>query len=513
MKVNLAVGLDIQNFTGSSITDYNSGVTNCIIKRTGERPILTQRPSIDISEDASGLGLNDRARGIYYWEENSKLYIVHDNDVYPANQSAVALGQITAGSERVTILETTGTPYMIILDSENDEGWYVSTAESLTQIASNFPTTLAHGGAVLDGYLFVMDEDGVIYNSAVNDPTTFPATGFLTAERERDKGVSLIKHHDHLVAFGTRTIEFFYDAGNSTGSPLNRRSDISYNVGCADGLSMWENGDIVYFIGSNRPGQLSVYKLENFRLEVVSTDAINSYLTQGLTQDGLKVNGQGLSAMGHDTYLLTVYTLTGASPGMIVPRVTLSYDSVTGQWGFWEIAVNDHTGFPLMAWTKRTGGQNATVAARTGEGILYNGDVINVNDKLIPIDTILGSTGVYEEGVFETDIYTGISTSTGTNIGVTIRTGLVDGDRSSAYKFQRKETVEMENTPSSQTLTIKHSDESTNSFDAGVTIDTSDDRKDAYQGGRFMKRNYQLEYAGDEQIYLEALDLDLSQGL
>ena len=89
---------------------------------------------------------------------------------------------------------------------------------------------------------------------------------------------------------------------------------------------------------------------------------------------------------------------------------------------------------------------------------------------------------------------------------------MLDGE-TSAYKFQNRETVEMENTVNSQTLTIKHSDESSNDFDAGNTVDTSNTRKEVHAGGRFMKRNYQLEYSGDEQIYIEALDIDLSIGL
>jgi len=516
MKINLSPQLDIQAFSGSGITDYNSGATNCIVNKVGGVPRVTQRPSIDVSEDSSDATLshlNDRGRGIYYWENNSKLYIVHDNDVYAANQQvASAVGAISTGTERVTILETLGVPYMVILDAENNEGWVMNAGETVAAIASNFPTTLAYGGAILDTYLFVMDEDGTVYNSAVNDPTTFPASGFISTERVNDKGVYLGKHHDHLVAISTRSIEFFYDASNSTGSPLNRRSDLSYNVGCASGLSVWENGDVIYFLGSNPSGQIAVYELKNFQINIISTDSLNSYLTQGLTQDSLRVSCNGLSAMGHETLLLTVYTLTGASPGKISPSLTISYDATTGQWGFWKTALNSLTTFPLMAWTKRIGGQNATVAARTGQGIMYNGDIISINDKLIPIDTLLGSAGVFEDDVFEPDVFVGTSTSNGNNISSTIRTGLIDG-KTTKYKFQNKETVEMENTPSTQTLTIKHSDESSNNFDTGNTVDTSNDRKEVHAGGRFMKRNYQLEYSGDEQFYMETLDVELEAGL
>jgi hypothetical protein len=402
-----------------------------------------------------------------------------------------------------------GTARLVILDAENNQGWTMNGGETVSAIASNFPTTLAHGGAVLDGTLYVMDEDGTIYNSALDDPTTFPATGFITAERERDKGIYLGKHHEQLFACGSRTIEFFYNASNATGSPLNRSQNIVYGVGLTSGLSIWENGDITYFIGSSPTGQSAIYKLENFQIQPVSNESLNAYLTQGLTQSSLKVVMNGISFMGHDVLILTVYTLTGTSPGQIVPAITISFDSVTGLWGFINTSANGHTTFPLMAWTKRTGGQNATVSPRTGEGIFYNGDVINVNDRLIPVDTILASDGVYVTGVYEVDVYSGSGDSSGENIPVIIRTGLLDFD-TSEYKFQNKLSVEMFNTASTQTLTVRHSNETIDDFNAGTTVDTSSSKKQIHQGGRFVKRNYQLEYSGDEQIYAEVLDVDAS---
>ena len=294
------------------------------------------------------------------------------------------------------------------------------------------------------------------------------------------------------------------------GSPLNRRQDISYRYGCASGLSVWEDNDIVYFLATDSSGQLGVWKLENFQISPVSTDAINSYLSKGLTQTGLIVRFEGLSAMGHRTLLVTVYTLTGATPGVINPAITLSYDSQTSLWGFWNTAINSNVTFPLMAWTKRTGGYNAATAARTGEGILYSGDIIEINDDFMPIDTVLG-VAVYESGIYEVDIYS-VSSDVGTNISSIIRFGLFDGE-TSAYKFQNKLTIEMEDTLTTQSLTVKHSDESTNNFDSGNNIDTTLVRKELYQGGRFMKRNYQVEYAGDEQFFIESLELDVVVGL
>lgn len=521
IEINLKVNLDIHAFSGSGITDYEAGLTNCILHKNKKGQYeVTQRPSIDISEDSTAIvALNDRARGLYYWEENAQLYIIHDNDVYEGTQDSLRItentGTFLAGTERCQILETIGVPRLVIIDSETNQLWVMTAAKVLDQVTVNVPSTIVQGGAILDGYLFIMDEDGVIYNSEVDAPQTFPATGFLEAERENDKGVYLGKHNEHIVAFGTRTIEFFYDAANTSGSPLNRRDDIMYNTGCADGLGVWENGDITYFVGSNTTGQVAIYKLENFQITPISNDSMNSYLTQGLTQEGLRIVINGWSAMGHDTIIMTVYTLTGAAPGTITPKISFSYDSVTGLWGFCNTKVNGHSYFPIMAFTKRTGGQNATEAARTGEGIMYNGDIFNVNDKLIPVDTLLGGDGVYADGVYESDIYASAASDVGTNIEIVMRSGMNDGGIR-GFKFQNFDYLLMDRTANAQTMTIKHLDENdsedSGSFESASTIDVSLVKKESYQGGRFAKRNYQLEYSGNEQIFVESYNVDLEAG-
>lgn len=512
MQLPLTVNLDIQAFSGSGITDYNSGLTNCVVSKKDDRLVVTQRTPINITEDASGLGLNNRARGLYYWETNAKLYIVHDNDLYESTQNSTRIaentGTFSSGSERVTMLESAGTARLIILDAENNKGWVMNAAKTLDQIVSNFPSTLVHGGAILDTYLFVMDEDGIIYNSDSLDPTTFGALSFLNTERDNDKGVYLGKHHDHIVAFGTRTIEFFYDAGNAIGSPLNRRTDLSYNIGCLSGTAVWENGDVIYFIGSSAAGQPAVYKLENFQVSIISKDVICAYITSAMLISGLKAVCSGLTTMGRDVLQITFYSL---SSGNIVPAETISYDAISQMWGFWRTDLNSHSKFPLITWTRRTGGQNATTAARTGEGIFYNGDIITVKETLIPVDSALGTEGVYASGVYDIDVYSASTDDAGVNIPMKIRTG-TQSFGTGKYKFQTKESVDVESTEASQTLRIRHSDGKSNDFNTGRTIDLSSNRKELYQGGRFIRRNYQLEYSGNEQIYINGFELEIGLG-
>jgi len=114
--------------------------------------------------------------------------------------------------------------------------------------------------------------------------------------------------------------------------------------------------------------------------------------------------------------------------------------------------------------------------------------------------------------VYEVDVYTGTSVSAGENIPITMRTGLLDFGFS-GYKTQSSINVDMESTSATQTLIIKKSNEVTNSFDSGKAIDTSKARKEKRMGGRFIRRNFQSEYSGDEQIFVTALDVELEKGL
>ncbi len=513
MELELAVDLDIKEYNDTTITKYDSGLTNAIVRVADNKVEITQRPSIDITEDASGIaGIEARARGIYYWEENAKIYIVNDNDIFESTQDSTRIAENTGtfgtGTEKVTILETIATPKLIFIDAENNKLFVMTAAKVLDQVTTNVPATIVHGGAFLNQQLFIMDEDGAIYNSDADAPQTFGALSFLNAERDADKGVYLGKHRDHIVAFGTRTIEFFFYSGGASGSPLTRRNDIFHSIGCADGLGVWENGDNTFFVGSSDTGDIAVYELASFQVRPISSGSLNSFLKQATTNEDVRLAMTGFSAQGRPLVILHIYVLTG---GNVDPKETLLLDPLTKKWGFIRTTINGNTLFPAMALSRRTGGQNATVKARITEGIMNNGDIFNIVDNDSPIDTLLASSGVFESDVFEPGIFDAGSGGSSANIDMVIRTGMQDfGYR--GQKFQNFEYVELEDTAASQTLTVKHSDESIDSFGTGETVDLSQTRKEIYAGGSFVRRNYQLEYSGNEQIAIEGFGADVEPG-
>jgi hypothetical protein len=48
-----------------------------------------------------------------------------------------------------------------------------------------------------------------------------------------DAIVALTRQNNQVVALGSNSIEFFYDAANATGSPLSRNDSSTIQMGCA----------------------------------------------------------------------------------------------------------------------------------------------------------------------------------------------------------------------------------------------------------------------------------------
>jgi hypothetical protein len=504
MRIPLTRDMYINDFSGATVTEFESLITNGMIEAKGERAYLTQRPSFDVFEDA-GTHISDaRGRAIIYWDETSGLYILNNGTLYKNSQSNSISTSPAAGTQKCKFLILGSV--LILLDAENDQGFTISNSDAVAEITdTDFPPKqtppipLAHGGAVLDKYLFVLGTDGIIYNSAINDASAWSALDFREAERDPDAGVYIGKHHDNIVVYGVSTIEFFYDAANTTGSPLSRRQDVAYNTGCATGESVWEEGDRSFFIGTNFSGAIGIYTLENFQIRKVSTSTFDSYLTNAITKEGFSATGSGTSAQGHIFYMLTIYS----TPSDISPVITFVYDDTTGVWGEWETSINGISKFPLMSWTKRQG-----AIQRFGEGILSNGDLISINDNLNTQDTLAASTYVPDDYVAIG--YVEATGESGTPIDMITRTGMEDAGTNN-YKYLNNLRFVGDKTPNSQTLTVKWADDNSSSFNAGRTTDTSKYKR-LTRLGRSRRRNHQIEYSGTDKVLLESLELDVSAG-
>ena len=509
MRIPVVAQLDIKAFSGGSITEIEAGITNGVVQMVGDTAYATQRPGIDVFEDASAQGAGTKGRGIFYWSTNNTTYIINDGTLYKATQGSSLSTSPTSGTNRCYWFPIGGV--IIFIDPENDEAFSIATNDTVAAITdTDFPpnqTTpigLADGGAYLNDALYVLGENGTIYGSDPADGTSWAALNFINASRDPDGGVYLAKHHDSLLAFGFSTIEVYYDAGNATGSPLSRRQDVAYNIGCHSGQAVWEIGDRVFWVGVDAAGAFGVYAMEQFQISKVSTSSLDSFITQAILKESYILYASGFSGAGHDYYLLTL-----ATGDTRTTETTLCYDATSGLWHPWETTVNGLSQLAVVQWTKRYGDES-----QFGQGILENGDLISINDNLVPVDTLLGILYV-EEGAtvsenYVEDGYVQSTTAVGVNIAWSTRTGMFDGETN---KHKTPESIRFvgNRTDTSQTLTIKWSDERNDNFNTGRTMDTSTGFK-AHRLGRFQRRNHDLSMAGDEQFWLEAIELPLRVG-
>jgi len=393
---------------------------------------------------------------------------------------------------------------LVLVDPENNQVWTITTGGTLAEVTDvDLPATISGGGATLDGYLFLMDDDGVIQHSDLDDATSWDALNFIEAEREADDGVYLGKHHDHIVALGRGTVEFFYNAGNAIGSTLSRRQDIFYNLGCPYEDGVWEDGDDLYFVGRTQRGDYGIYVISNFQLKQISIPSFNSYLTSVYAEASFFPLLSGFSVRGHNFIAVTVHTTTTE----IEPIYTFVYDPTAKIWGIWNSNMTELSaigGFPVIGWTTSS-------ASRFGTGILTNGDLITLKSSFNPVDTFdLRDYIDNQDDYVVTDYIAPFGTGGGTNIPLISRMGHLDIN-TNKNKFGRTLEVVSDYTAGSQTLTIRWSDTDHSTFTSTRTVDLSN-RVILSRIGKFNRRTYQVEYSGDEIIRLEALEYGVDGG-
>jgi len=343
-----------------------------------QRPPLNFIDSPSLHDDVPGVG-----RGIYYWEVTSSYYYVSGQRVQRGYGNNI--GDISNGTERVYFIEADDR--LLIIDPENNEGWQIldSAPTVLASITDqDFPPNqnpakqLAGGGAYLGGYACVMDTDGIVYSSDLGNAGSWNALDFIGASREKDTGIFLTKHHDNLVAVGTRSIEFFYNAGNPVGSPFSQRQDISYRVGCIGHDAIDAAGDTISFLGAQGSGTLALYRIENFQLTKVSNFSIDGFL--GLTNDISSRNFFVAQLLWNDHFLtiITAYNPLSSTNSSVI---TLVHDKSTGLWSQYSTTLNGLSNFPVVAVADRVAGDSRNVAL-----IMNNGDVAELFNSLSPFD-------------------------------------------------------------------------------------------------------------------------------
>ena len=201
-----------------------------------------------------------------------------------------------------TMVSTTSNlvGYFVNSGSSLYEAWFFPESGAWTKISdADFPPNLGTpeplamgcGPAFMDGYMFVMTTNGKVWNSDLNSVSAWTANSYITAQSSPDGGVGVARYKNLIVAFGAKTIEFFQNTGNPTGSPLTVVANATIRIGASNSVSSgtistnWNcilpYGDTIYWIGvDGASGRKSVYRLNGFTAQKVSTPYIDKLLNE-----------------------------------------------------------------------------------------------------------------------------------------------------------------------------------------------------------------------------------------
>jgi Phage stabilisation protein len=319
---------------------------------------LQPRPSIDYQV---ATGYDNLGRGSVYWPQTGQSYHVVGERVYRID-SSYTVTEVTAGGNRFGIGSATtdddyecrakavemknGTAYYIFQISKFDgtdwttsETWHMTSGHVITKITdAQFPSNAQPGLAELDGYLFVISSKGEIYNSDLNSPVNWTGD-FISSPRQADRGTTIARHLNYVVSFNDRSIEFFYDAGNASGSPLARVDGAFLNVGTQSPHSLCPFSGGTAFVARSFDGNYYVGLLDGMTVKKISSDYVD-YVLSTLTLAQVKqIYAYTMTVNGTDLYVMQ---LPGAS-------CTLVLNIDTRTWTFWSNGTIT-TRFPMTSY-------------------------------------------------------------------------------------------------------------------------------------------------------------------
>ena len=366
IPTRVPLGWDIE--TRDATLDKDALLINCYVdtnKDTGERSIY-RRPgfSLWLYEPAWFFGNpHERGQGIYQGQfgfvyitvafftyvntaPTTPLSIIHWSSAYPVYHE-----QVMGGKPGVIIGDE---PDTFFIDATN------TVTGPLHTIDSDFPSFISPGYAYLDGSLYVSNttytssaSGAVIWGSNLNSvdtPTSWDPLNFITAtQMSPEGGEYLTKQLGYVVLLKTGSVEFFYDAGNATGSPLAAAENLYFAIGCANPLTVQKIGETIIWVTTTRDVSYKVVLMENTRPNIISTPAIERILNSVLINDPGSAPPEPtilswhLVTGGHTFYGLTLKDI----------NLTLVFDLTEKLWYQW--TDQDGNYLPVMSVTGGAG--------------------------------------------------------------------------------------------------------------------------------------------------------------
>ena len=454
-------------------TAANSGVKKIVIK---PRPGLTQAYSV-----GAGTG-----RGMYYWVLNGTGYnfAVVGSGVYVNGVINQTLTTSTGECGFTEYINDVGTKQLVLLDGTKGYIWSDPTIAPTAITDVNFPTPHVPQPCFMDGYLFVAKANTAdVYNSNLNDPFTWTAGEFMSAEMYPDIIIGLVRNNNYINAIGTNSVEFLYDAANATGSPLGRHDGVVLQFGCAASGTIVGTEKEVIFVGATGNGGSTVWLIDGYKPTDISTPMVKTTLRAEGTNLSNAV-AHCVRVSGQKLYILCLTSRT------------LVYSFDTSLWHEWNSGVNGET--PFVGTHSSDGPSEQPYVLGKTNGIIY----------------IMNERYGYDNGTaFQCKIVTDKLDFDSMDRKFASRLTIV-GDIPIINQIIFGPTI----TNVYSTMTIDWSDDDYNSWSTPRTLNLIPDLPSIFQLGSFRRRAFRFlwsssNYAAfNSPMRLEGFEIDINKG-
>jgi hypothetical protein len=442
--------------TRDGTLDKDSKMVNCFAEVSPVGNSTVKRPgTIAVRATAAGT-----SQGQFL--VNSIPFAIQNDVIYNTN---------TGTTTAIPGVATTGQQYSTLSDAplgtsllKSPSGLWKFDGTTVTKITDvNYPALTVTGIMELDGSYYVMDSTGAIRGSALQDPMTWPALNFISADVTLGVGVGIHRHLNYVVAFYSTGTQFYYDAGNSPGIALGPVGNASWTTGCANGRSIANMSDVTYFVGRTHKQGKTVQQFSGLSIVAISNPFVEKILNLSTMAT---VHSFTTKTAGHSFYGLTLVDL----------GITLVYDDVTTEWALWSSVVNGveqyFTGINYLG----TGTQDLFQDSSTGTVVAMT--PMAYTDTTGPIN-IFVRTPCYDFGTLKWKRY--------------------------AAMFLLADTV-------SSTLSVRFSDDDYQTYSAYRTVDMSSVRKMLQRCGRSRRRSWDFLHTANTPLKLYSMQLDLTVG-
>ena len=333
-----------------------------IVPEAGKEPaFLNRAPGLKLLNTIG----NGPIRGLWAFSSNdSTAFVVSGTQLYKITTSYVATLIGTVASTGPVSMADNGT--QLFIAANGPSYIYNNTTNAFGQITDpDFP------GAVtvcyLDGYfVFNQPNSQLLWITQLLDGTSIDPLDFASTEGSPDGLVAVVSNFREVWAFGTNSIEVWYDSG-ATDFPLQRIQGAFNELGCAAPYSVAKMDNGLFWLGRDRRGEGIVYRANGYTGQRISTHAVEWQIQQ--YDDISDAIAYTYQQDGHSFYVLVFPSA----------NTTWVYDAATQAW-------HERAGFNNGVFTRHRGNcqmafNNKIVIGDFESGNIYAFDLDDFSDN------------------------------------------------------------------------------------------------------------------------------------